>query len=245
MSLPAVPAQKSEEGEEHDGEGGSPYGGRGRFDLVFEPADRKVRVPPGVMLFDAASWNGIAIDSTCGGHGTCRKCKVRVLDSAVAVSPLDTRAFTPEELRAGWRLACRVQVSGDLRIEVPPLTTRPKAATVGVGRSVILRPAVQKRYLELTEPSLSDQTTDLERLLQALDDLEPRPDLYLLRSARRCAPRKRLQSDRCGRRRRLIDLEPGDTTGRAFESRSTSGRQLWSRRFSTCRPVRLWRCSRC
>ena len=33
---------------------------------------------PGVTVFDSASWNGIAIDSTCGGHGTCHKCKVRV-----------------------------------------------------------------------------------------------------------------------------------------------------------------------
>ena len=47
MSLPAVPAQKSEEGEEHDGEGGSPYGGRGRFDLVFEPAGSQGAGPSG------------------------------------------------------------------------------------------------------------------------------------------------------------------------------------------------------
>jgi ferredoxin len=42
-----------------------------RVDLQFEPAGTRVRVPPGVTLFDAASWHGIAIDSTCGGHGTC------------------------------------------------------------------------------------------------------------------------------------------------------------------------------
>ena len=29
------------------------------------------------------------------------------------------------------------------------MVTRPKAATVGVGRQVILRPAIQKRYVEL------------------------------------------------------------------------------------------------
>ena len=61
--------------------------------------------------FDVASWNGIAIDSTCGGHGTCRKCKVKILDLLTPVSPLDTGAFSPDELRGGWRLACRVQVS--------------------------------------------------------------------------------------------------------------------------------------
>ena len=54
-----------------------------------------MRVPAGVSVFDAASWNGIAIDSTCGGHGTCRKCKIRVLDGAVPVSRLDPRAFDP------------------------------------------------------------------------------------------------------------------------------------------------------
>ena len=91
----------------------------------------KVRVPAGVTIFDAASWNGIAIDSTCGGHGTCKKCKVKIADGAVPVSSLDTRAFSPDELRDGWRLACRAEAATDLHIEVPPLTTRPKAATVG------------------------------------------------------------------------------------------------------------------
>jgi HEAT repeat protein len=61
------------------------------------------------------------------------------------------------------------------------MTTRPKAATVGVGRQVILRPAVQKRYVELAEPTLTDQRTDLVRLLDAIDDLEPVPDLLVLR----------------------------------------------------------------
>ena len=77
-----------------------------RVDLAFAPSGTRVRVPPGVTVFDAASWNGIAIDSTCGGHGTCKKCKVRI-DGPVPASPLDARAFSPDELRAGWRLACR------------------------------------------------------------------------------------------------------------------------------------------
>jgi uncharacterized 2Fe-2S/4Fe-4S cluster protein (DUF4445 family) len=139
-------------------------------------------------MFDAASWNGIAIDSTCGGHGTCKKCKVKVADGVTPPTPLDLRAFTPDELRAGWRLACRALATADARVEVPPLVTRPKAATVGVGRQVILRPAVQKRYLELAEPTLADQATDLERLLAAMDDLELRVDLPVLkRSAGYCA----------------------------------------------------------
>src|SRR5205823_4974987 len=118
----------------------------------------------------------------CGGHGTCKKCKVNVLDGPAEPSELDVRAFTREELRGGWRLACRALAVTDATVEVPPLVTRPKAATVGVGRQVILRPAVQKRYLELDEPSLADQATDLERVLAQLEDLEPRADLAVLRT---------------------------------------------------------------
>src|SRR4029079_1571623 len=96
-----------------------------------------------------------------GGPGPCRKCKGRVLDGEVPVDRLDPRAVQPDELRDGWRLACRAIARDDPPNDAPPLQTRPKAALVGVGRHVILRPAVQKRYLELDEPTLEDQTSDL------------------------------------------------------------------------------------
>jgi uncharacterized 2Fe-2S/4Fe-4S cluster protein (DUF4445 family) len=187
-----------------------------RVDLVFEPGDRRVRVPSGVTLFDAASWNGIAIDSTCGGHGTCKKCRVRVLGPAAPPSPLDARAFTGAELAAGWRLACRAQATQDTQVEVPPLVTRPKAATVGVGRQVILRPAVQKRYLELAEPSLGDQASDAERVLAQLDDLEPRLDLAVLRTLGRVLREADYRVTAVVVDDVLVAVEPGDTTARRF-----------------------------
>src|SRR3954449_9212432 len=153
----------------------------GRSTLRFQPDGAEVRVPDGTPIFDAASWNGIAIDSTCGGHGTCKKCKVRVVEGDVPISPVDPRAFSPDELRDGWRLACRAPSRTDLVVSVPPLQTRPKAALVGVGRHVILRPAVQKRHLVLEEPSLEDQRSDVVRVTDALDDLEPRVGLPVVR----------------------------------------------------------------
>jgi len=201
-----------------DGADGSAtaHDGRGRVDLLFEPAGRKVRVPPSVMLFDAASWNGIAIDSTCGGHGTCRKCKVQIVEGLAPITNLDTRAFSPDELRDGWRLACRVEVTNDLRVHVPELVTRPKAATVGVGRKVILRPAVQKRYVELTEPTLSDQRSDLERLLASLDDLELRCELPVLRLLGRVLRANDFKVTAVVIDDVLVDVEAGDTTARLF-----------------------------
>ncbi len=190
-----------------------------RVRLTFEQADgaiKEARVPAGTTLFDAASWNGVAIDSTCGGHGTCKKCKVRVVSGTVPLSPVDPRAFEPDELRAGWRLACRAQAREDVEISVPLLQTRPKAALVGVGRHVILRPAVQKRYLELTEPTLEDQASDLERVLAAMDDVELRVPLDLLRELGGTLRRSdwRVTAVLCDDL--LIAVEPGDTSSRRF-----------------------------
>ena len=194
------------------------HDGTGRVQLSFTvedkeapPARRQVRVPPGVSVFDSASWNGIAIDSTCGGHGTCHKCKVRV-SPATGVTRHDARTFTPRELDDGWRLACLVQATRDHDVVVPPLTTRPKAATVGVGRQVILRPAVQKRYVELAEPTLEDQRPDLDRLLEAIDDLEPVADLHALRRLPRVLREADFKVTAVVVDEALVDVEPGDTT---------------------------------
>jgi uncharacterized 2Fe-2S/4Fe-4S cluster protein (DUF4445 family) len=191
-----------------------------RVDLRFN--ERPVRVPRGVTLFDAASWNGIAIDSTCGGHGTCKKCRIRFRSDAPAPSSLDVRAYSANEIRDGWRLACRTPVQDDADIEVPPLVTRPKAAMVGVGRQVILRPAVRKRYLELTEPTLADQRTDLERVLAELSDLDPKADLHVLRELGRTLRASDFKvtavvaDTLLAGQPALIAVEPGDTSERSF-----------------------------
>jgi uncharacterized 2Fe-2S/4Fe-4S cluster protein (DUF4445 family) len=202
-----------------------PHDGTGRVDLAFTirttaedgaevaPTVRGVRVPPGVTVFDAASWNGIAIDSTCGGHGTCHKCRIQVTsDVEVPLTRHDVRTFTPDQLSAGWRLGCLLHATRDLAVEVPPLTTRPKAATVGIGRQVILRPALQKRYVELDEATLADQRTDLARLTDAIDDLELTADLHVLRRLSTVLRQADFKVTAVVLDETLVDVEPGDTT---------------------------------
>ena len=179
-------------------------------------AVKEARVLAGTTIFDAASWNGIAIDSTCGGHGTCKKCKVKIVSGHAPLSPVDPRAFSVEELKSGWRLACRAAAQEDLTIEVPPLQTRPKAALAGVGRHVILRPAVQKRYLELEEPSLEDQVSDLERVLAAMDDVEPRVSLEVVRGLGATLRSSNWKVTAVLVDDLLIDVEPGDTSGSRY-----------------------------
>ena len=171
-----------------------------RFLQVGEDhAVKEARVPAGTTIFDAASWNGVAIDSTCGGHGTCKKCKVRVVSGHAPLSPVDPRAFTVDELKGGWRLACRAATQEDLTVEVPPLQTRPKAALAGVGRHVILRPAVQKRYLELI--GADARGPDVRPRARARGDGRPRAARAARRRARarHDAARSGLEGDRCRR----------------------------------------------
>jgi len=194
----------------------APHPERVRLRFLQSGEDRAVkeaRVLAGTTIFDAASWNGVAIDSTCGGHGTCKKCKVKVISGHAPISSVDPRAFTIEELKNGWRLACRAETREDLTIEVPPLQTRPKAALVGVGRHVILRPAVQKRYVELDEATLTDQASDLERLLAAMDDIEPRVPLDIVRELGGTLRRANWKVTAVLADDLLIDVEEGDTSG--------------------------------
>ena len=212
-----------------------------RVRLVFQQADgatKEARVPAGTTLFDCASWNGVAIDSTCGGHGTCKKCKVRVASGRQELSTVDPRAFSPDELKAGWRLACRAQAEEDLVVEVPPLQTRPKAALAGVGRHVILRPAVQKRHLELTRadargPGLGSRARD-ERDGRSRAARAARARAR----ARQDAARRELGRDR-GRGRRPAARRRARATRRRGATRSptTSARRPASRRCSTSRPA--------
>jgi len=165
-----------------------------------------------VSAFDAASWNGIGIDSTCGGYGTCKKCRIKVTDGDVEPSKLDFRAFTATEIKDGWRLACLVRTAKDISVDVPALTTRPKAATVGVGRQVILRPAVQKRYIELEEPSLSDQRTDIVRIFDAVDDIEGTASLASMRELPRILRAANYKVTAVFVDQDFLGIEAGDTT---------------------------------
>ncbi len=215
MSRPA-PQRRGIERDELSAQAAAAHDGADRVRLRFLPDGAEVRVPSGTPVFDAASWNGIAIDSTCGGHGTCKKCKVRILSGDVPVGPLDPRAFSAQELREGWRLACRAGARDDLVVEVPPLQTRPKAALAGVGRHVILRPSVQKRRLVLQEPSMEDQRSDVQRVLDAIDDLEPTISIELLRELGGILRAANFDVTAVVCDEELIELEPGDTTDRRF-----------------------------
>lgn len=56
--------------------------------------------------------------SLCGGRGACGKCRVHFLQGAPLPSFADRKIFTPDELRAGYRLACTAKPEGDCALEL-------------------------------------------------------------------------------------------------------------------------------
>ena len=155
-----------------------------KLEVLYKPFDKATRVPPGTTLFSAAHWIGLPIDSTCGGRGTCGKCKVQVLEGGAEITIADRKQLRPGELEAGWRLSCQAKVYEDTTVTVPELLRVPKAATMGVNRLVLLDPNVRKVFVELTEPDLEDQRSDIERLRDALtaEGFDMKADLRVLRT---------------------------------------------------------------
>ncbi len=189
-----------------------------KLEVTYLPFDRSTRVPPGTTLFSAAHWIGLPIDSTCGGRGTCGKCKVKVLGNPTEVTTADHRQLRQDEIAEGWRLSCQAHVHEDMSVEVPQLLRVPKAATMGLGRLVILDPNVRKVYLELQSPTLHDQRSDVVRLSQALtaEGLDMKAEVPVLRTLPATLRAADFKVTAVLSGDSLVAVEPGDTTGECF-----------------------------
>ena len=181
-------------------------------------ADRTTRVPAGTTVFSAAHWIGLPIDSTCGGRGTCGKCKVRIVRGLADAETADHRQLRPQEIAEGWRLSCQARVETDMTVEVPQLLRVPKAATMGLGRLVILDPNVRKVHLELAEPSLDDQRSDVARLRDALTEegLDMKVGVNVLRTLPQTFRDSGFRVTAVLAGDTLVAVEAGDTTGECY-----------------------------
>lgn len=188
-----------------------------KLQVTYLPSGTAATVPEGTTVFNAAHWAGLPIDSTCGGRGTCGKCRVQVVKGHAERTLADYRHLNAD-LDEGWRLSCQCVIADDMVVRVPRLLRSPKAATMGVGRFVLLEPNVRKVLIEPAPPALEDARSHLARVRDALSDegweVTPGPAL-LPRLARAFTDEPRhVTATVVGDH--LIDVEPDDTTDRMF-----------------------------
>jgi len=186
--------------------------------VTFLPKETSTRVPSGTTLFHAAAWTGQPIESTCGGRGTCGKCRVQVIQGSAPVTPADLQHLSQEDMAGGWRLSCQSEARDEMVVHVPRLLTTPKTAMFGVGRQVLLDPNVHKVHLKLEEPTLHDQRSDVQRLREALrqEGFAMSAELPVVRTLPKALRDAEFDVTAvvCGET--LLAVEPGDTTGACF-----------------------------
>ena len=145
--------------------------------------DLKLRV--GTNLRMSLIEAGIPLDSPCGGQGTCLKCKGQISGVSGKFTELEREKLSAEELRNGWRLACQVIVEEPGEVRLPEMeVSRAKASFGLLGEEIPLQPNVHLRHFQLSEPTMSDQRADWNRLAEYLEISEPGPvraELSLLR----------------------------------------------------------------
>lgn len=84
--------------------------------LRLSPADLRLEVERGTRLQDVLFGQGV--EFPCGGRGRCKGCRVKVRRGALNITAEEESLLTSAELDAGWRLACRHSLHGDLELEL-------------------------------------------------------------------------------------------------------------------------------
>ncbi len=170
--------------------------------VIFQPNGRQGDMPIGMTLLEAARRLGVEIESICGGHQTCRKCKILVEDGEFAKFGVGSshHHLTPpgerETLYAAKygfeptaRMSCACQLLGDVVIRVPEESQTRKQVVrkaAGMARPITVDAPMRLYYVELPSPQLKDHRGDWERLrdeLRTVHHLETvRCDLSVLRT---------------------------------------------------------------
>ena len=213
-----------------------------RHKIKFLPHNKKITVMHGENLIRAAMEAGVHINASCGGEGVCGKCRVIIEDGSVEGGI--TEKLSKEDIEKGYRQACLASVQSDVVVRIPiesevdisvlnlQKTPRRKAQIWEMNleelkEKGLFMPPVEKKYLELPEPTSQDNLPDVTRLvsfLKAKHDehrlvvqlpvIQKIPDILRKDGFRVTATLARPVHS--GRKTHIINIQPGDTTNRNY-----------------------------
>lgn len=181
--------------------------------LHIENKIREIKVASGANLLGVLREQGVAVESPCGGNGRCGKCKVRVSGLNNEPAEKERNLLGEKALASGYRLACYNQVRSDLEVFAEKVSETANIQTAGKDRATVLQPLMAKTYVELPEPNLEDQTSDLERVLMACGSgISPEVDFALVRELPALLRSSGYKVTLVVAGGKLVGVEKGDTT---------------------------------
>ncbi|MBS4031124.1 MAG: DUF4445 domain-containing protein [Clostridiales bacterium] len=149
-----------------------------KVSVLFFPDNLIAHVEPGTSLLRAATLAGVELKSNCGGDGTCGRCLVKVKDGRVNVK--STGSISQRAKQAGLVLACQSTVNDNVVIDIPKDSRLDEHQVLLEEKDILMerdedlaagydfKPLCRKVKLTLSEPSLTENVSDLNRLQAAL-----------------------------------------------------------------------------
>ncbi|MCK4246290.1 DUF4445 domain-containing protein [Candidatus Bipolaricaulota bacterium] len=185
--------------------------------LTILPQEDKLEIEGGGNLFRFLVRHGYSIPSSCGGMGTCGKCRVLIHKGLKPPTESEEVHLSQAELDQGWRLSCQQKVNCDIVLEVLQIdeTTQAKELLKHELRTA-LDPGMEKAYLELSSPGKEDQRPDTLRIQEGLGVGQMAFPLSVLRKVPHVLRVKNFRATITKEKTRALDVEPGDTTGALY-----------------------------
>ncbi|MFZ5943737.1 MAG: ASKHA domain-containing protein [Bacillota bacterium] len=144
------------------------------FKVLFQPDNLFVEIEAQNTILQAANKAGLPLKATCGGRGTCGKCLVRVLKGDYLLK--DDKILH----KTGLLPACQAVVLSDIEVEIPQESKLDKHKVLIQQENLLaekelevlagfnFNPLVRRYKISVPEPTLMENSSDLNRLLVEL-----------------------------------------------------------------------------
>jgi uncharacterized 2Fe-2S/4Fe-4S cluster protein (DUF4445 family) len=187
------------------------------FKITVLPENKTIEVSKEKTLHLALAEAGFPIEGTCGGRGTCGKCKIKVIEGQNALSVIPSKKLSHEEIEAGWRLACLIPISEDMIVMLPPKAEEGDRKTHLSGKDYYpINIDLKKKHLVLEKPTLQDQTSDLRRIALELGIEKPQFTPQIIKKAPEVLRKAKFDVTVTYIENKLLDIEVGDTASELY-----------------------------
>jgi uncharacterized 2Fe-2S/4Fe-4S cluster protein (DUF4445 family) len=206
--------------------------------ISFQPHNITIDVLEGETILRGALEAGVHINASCGGEGVCGKCRV-IIENGTVAGGISER-LSPEDIQKGYRIACQSVVESDLTVRIP-VESSVDAGVLNLRKTPrqtakikqtdlndlkeqgLFVPPVEKKYIELPEPSSDDRLPDVTRLVSFLKLNQDEHRLMVSLPVIRKIPDILREGDfkvtatlerpvQKGRKTHIINIQPGDAS---------------------------------